>query len=156
MQKFFPRIQEWIWEIMQGRNLILLRLSDKIWPSRAVWSVSVISLYSPHCRPPNNIQLFFPAFLRDADCCKGHLATCPSPKPSLWLSDLTYSLHSYHYIYSHKVSWNTNRTFTHWSTYTSKIFFKLSQQIRQEFCRRQLHLSKPDDSFQRWGAQCSE
>lgn len=100
MQKFFPRIQEWIWEIMQGRNLILLRLSDKIWPSRVVWSVSVISWYSPHCRPPNNIQLFFLAFLRDTDCCKGHLATCPSLKPSLWLSDLTYFLHSYHYIIS--------------------------------------------------------
>lgn len=91
--KIFTRILDWRLEIMQRKNLMLHRPTDNIWPSRAVWhytlfSVSAISWHSPHCRPPNNIQLFFLAFLRDIDCCKEHLAKCPSPKPSLWLSDL--------------------------------------------------------------------
>lgn len=111
-RKIFTRILQWRSEIMQGRNLILHRPSDNIWPSRAaqyyiLFSVSVISWQSTHCRSPNNIQLFFLAILRDTDCCTEHLAKCPSPKPSLWLSDLTHVLLTFlslHYIYSPKVS----------------------------------------------------
>lgn len=87
-----------------GKELTLHRHSDKIWPSRTVqyyilFSVSAISLYSPHCRPPNNIQLYFLALLRDTDCCKEHLAKCPSPKPLLWLSDLTHILLTFLSLY---------------------------------------------------------
>lgn len=90
--------------MMPGRNLTLHRHSDKIWPSRTVqyyilFPVSAISLYSPHCRPLSNIQLYFLAFLRDTDCCKEHLAKCPSPKPSLWLSDLTHILLTFLSLY---------------------------------------------------------
>lgn len=43
-------------------NLILHRPRDNIWPSRAV---QYYILPSVRCSPPNNIQLFFLAFLRD-------------------------------------------------------------------------------------------
>lgn len=103
-RKIFTRIVDWRLEIMQRKNLMLHRPTDNIWPSRAVWhyilfSVSVISWHSPHCTPPNNIQLFVLAFLRDTDCCKEHLAKCPSPKPSLWLSDLAHVLLTFLSLY---------------------------------------------------------
>lgn len=117
------------------------------------FSVSAISLYSPHCRSPNNIQLYFLALLYNADCCKEHLAKCPSPKPSLWLSDLTHILLTFLSLYLFTQSQLKYQSICH-IFFHLKIqnTFKLSQQIRQEFCRRQLHLSKPDP-FQRSSAQ---
>lgn len=122
-RKIFTRILEWRSEIMQGRNLTLHKHSDKICPSRIVqyyihFSVSAISLYPPHCRSPNNIQLYFLAFLRDTDCCKEHLDKCPSPKPSLWLSDLTHIL----------------------ATFLSLYLFSQSQLKHQQICHMFFHL----------------
>lgn len=85
---------------MQRRNLILHRPSDNIWLSRAVqhyklFSVSVISWHSPHCRPPNNTQLFFLAFLKDTDCCKNIWLSVHLQRPHCdSLTSLTYFLHS--------------------------------------------------------------
>lgn len=67
------------------------------------------------------------------------------------LTSLTYFLHSY-IISLHPESVKVQILLMHLSTYTSTVLFKLSQQIRQEFCSRQLHLSKLN-SFQKGSAQ---
>lgn len=88
---------------MQRRNLTLHKVikfgHPGLFSMTCFFSVSAISLYSPHCRSPNNIQLYFLALLYNADCCKEHLAKCPSPKPSLWLSDLTHILLTFLSLY---------------------------------------------------------
>lgn len=143
--------------MMQRRNLTLHKVikfgHPGLFSMTCFFSVSAISLYSPHCRSPNNIQLYFLALLYNADCCKEHLAKCPSPKLSLWLSDLTHILLTFLSLYLFTQSQLKYQSICH-IFFHLKIqnTFKLSQQIRQEFCRRQLHLSKPDP-FQRSSAQ---